>query len=80
MSKMRNNTLKVMVLIALLCSTAFADGEMGGGGLSDTGIDTRNGKPVITITTEDGEMGGGGRLADFGSLIASIYDYFDKMI
>ena len=78
MRKIRDNVLKVLVLIALSCTAVFADGEMGGGGLADTGAGTRTGKTVITRTTEDGEMGGGG-LADstyLESVMKSIYDYF----
>ncbi len=75
MKNFRQNTLKVAVMIALLSSAAFADGEMGGGGLSDAGIGIKAGKTVITRTTEDGEMGGGG-FAYFGSVFSSIYNYF----
>lgn len=76
MKKIRNNVLKVMVVGALCSSVVFADGEMGGGGLADTGTDGRGGKTVITRTTEEGEMGGGGL---FESMFASIYDCFDRM-
>jgi hypothetical protein len=78
MKKNRKNILKAVVMIALFCPAVFADGEMGGGGLADSGTDGRSGKTVIIRTAEDGEMGGGGRLADssyLGSWIDSIYDY-----
>ena len=79
MKKLQKNALKVLVIVALSCSMAFADdGDMGGGGLADSGIDGKTDKPVITITTEDGDMGGGGRLSGssyFGFVIDSIYDY-----
>ena len=75
----KTNTFKVLLVLALFCTTAFADGEMGGGGFADSGEGT---KIVTTRTTEDGEMGGGG-LADptyIGSILTSIYDYFDRII
>jgi hypothetical protein len=75
MKKFRNTTLQVLVLIALFCGAAFADGEMGGGGLADTGDGGKTGKPVVTLSTEDGEMGGGG-LAYVESVLGSIYNYF----
>jgi hypothetical protein len=79
MKKIRNTTLQVFVLIALFCGAAFADGEMGGGGLADSGNGGKTGKPVVTLSTEDGEMGGGG-LAYFESVLASIYDYFESVL
>ena len=80
MKKFRDNTLKVAVMLALFCGAAFADGEMGGGGLADSGDGGRTGKPVIIRTTEDGEMGGGGLTTYFSSVLGSIYDYFDKIL
>lgn len=79
MKKIRNTTLKVTVLIALFCGAAFADGEMGGGGLADSGDANKTGKPVITLTTEDGEMGGGG-LSYLSSVLSSVYDYFESVV
>lgn len=79
MKNIRNTTLKVLVLIALFCGGAFADGEMGGGGLADSGNDSRTGKPVVTLSTEDGEMGGGG-LSYIGSVMGSIYDYLESVL
>jgi hypothetical protein len=79
MKKLRNTTLQVLILIALFCGAAFADGEMGGGGLADSGDAGKTGKPVVTLSTEDGEMGGGG-LAYFESVLGSIYDYFESVL
>lgn len=76
MKNFRQNVLKVAVMIALFCPAAFADGEMGGGGLADAGNGTRTGKTVVTITAEDGEMGGGG-LAYLESVFSSIYNYLN---
>ncbi|MEO6333481.1 MAG: hypothetical protein ABIO91_00725 [Pyrinomonadaceae bacterium] len=83
MKKLKKNTLKVVVMIALFCPAVFADGEMGGGGLSDSGNADTGIKTVIIRTPEDGEMGGGGRLADsgyIGSVLTSIYDCFDWIV
>lgn len=79
MKNIRNTTLKVMVLVALFCGAAFADGEMGGGGLADSGDTSRTGKAVITQTADDGEMGGGGR-SYFGTWVDSIYDYLEGIL
>ncbi|MEP7147867.1 MAG: hypothetical protein ABI857_03200 [Acidobacteriota bacterium] len=78
MNKIRQNMLKVLVMVGLFCTSAFAEGDMGGGGLADTGIDSKTSKTVITRTTEDGDMGGGG-LAEssyFDTVIASIYGFW----
>lgn len=60
MQSVRSKILKLVVAISLLSSVAFADGEMGGGGLW-------NNEPTptkaIVRTPEEGEMGGGGRSA-----------------
>ena len=80
MKNVRNNTLKALILVALFSSATFADGEMGGGGLYDSGSQYTGAKPVIVQTTEDGEMGGGGRAADSSyleSVMKSIYSYFN---
>ena len=80
MKNIRRNTLKAVVMIALFCPAVFADGEMGGGGLSLPGNGETSAKTVIVGTTEDGEMGGGGRSADPGYgewILTSITDYFD---
>ncbi len=78
MKKFKHITLKVLVVVGLFCTAVFAEGDMGGGGLADTGIESKTSKTVITRTTEEGDMGGGG-LADlsyFDTVIASIYGYF----
>ena len=54
----RSNVLKAVVMLALLCpATAFADGDMGGGGVADTD------NPTKTTVSGEGDMGGGGRSA-----------------
>jgi hypothetical protein len=66
-------------MVSLFCTSAFAEGEMGGGGLAES---AEGSKTVIIRTAEEGEMGGGGKLTDtnyFGSVFTSIYDYFDRM-
>ncbi len=80
MKKMRNNALKALVLMALISTTAFADGDMGGGGFADTDATTKTG----TVYSTDGDMGGGGRSASnssyLDSVMKSIYDYFGAML
>lgn len=80
MKNIRKNTLKAMVMVVLFCPAVFADGEMGGGGLANTGDAETKEKTVIIRTLEDdGEMGGGGLAADtgVGTVLTSIYDYLD---
>lgn len=80
MKNLRNDAAKTLIVIALCSSAIFADGEMGGGGLADSGNVGTGAKTVIVQTTEDGEMGGGGRTSDPGyveSIMSSIYTYFD---
>ncbi len=84
MKNTKKNALKALVMLALFCPAVFADGEMGGGGLSASAETSRTGKTVIILGTEDdGEMGGGGRPAEssyVGSLLTSIFDYFDRIM
>ena len=61
MQSIQKMILKLVVTIALLSSVAFADGEMGGGGLWDNDPSPTK---IEVPTTEDGEMGGGGRSAN----------------
>ena len=81
MKSIKANTLKLMVVIALLCPAAFADGDMGSGGLWDSDVPTT---PVKTSRSlEDGDMGSGGLTSSatyLDSVLNSIYDYFDSMI
>jgi hypothetical protein len=81
MKNVKKNLLKTLVLIALICPAAFADGgDMGGGGLTAP-VPVKVEKSVRT--TEDGDMGGGGRLSDEGYinwLISSVRDYIGSVI
>jgi hypothetical protein len=82
MKNVRKNLLKAMMLIALFAPAAFADGDMGGGGLADPGNTTKDGKVLITRSNENvGDMGGV-KTSDegfVGSLMDALYDYFDFM-
>ena len=81
MKNIKKNTLKLLVLTALLASSVFADGEMGGGGRSSDD-NSQGSKVVIAQTTEEGEMGGGGRTDDSGYLdliMSAIREYFDRI-
>jgi len=80
MKNVRKNTLKTLVLIALMCPAAFADGDMGGGGL---GMDTGPVKvqKEIRSTEDDGDMGGGGRPGSYIDwVLDSIDDYLGSII
>ena len=81
MKGIRNRVVNALMIGALCSSVVFADGEMGGGGLADTGIDSHGSKTVITRSTEDGEMGGGGLFESsyVKSMIGSVYDYLQRM-
>ena len=81
MRNLKLNVAKSLVLIALLCPVAFADGEQGSGGLADSSA------CPSTVESADGEQGSGGLttlpceepgVAD--SVLTSILDYFDSMI
>ena len=74
MKNIRASTIKVLILISIFCSTAFADGEMGGGGLAEPGTNNGTVRTVITSTTGDVDSG------YIESVIASIYEYIDRMI
>lgn len=79
MQKIRNNTLKALVVMALFSATAFAEGDMGGGGFAESDSPTKT--PVVR--SAEGDMGGGGRSTDGGyidSLLTSIYDYFEGIL
>lgn len=52
------NTLKLTLIIALFCTTAFADGNMGTGGFAPT--NKESGGVMGTGGFSDGNMGGGG--------------------
>ena len=72
MTKSQKNILKAALVIAFLCPIAFAEGDMGGGGLTDPA-------PVVTPTPEpkEGDMGGGGRLVPSDD---TLYVFFDTVI
>ena len=81
MKSIRKNTLKVLMMVLLFCPAVFADGDMGGGGLADTGNPTNTTKTIRIA--EDGDMGGGGRVSSTGFFQAafdSIYEFIDEMI
>jgi len=77
MRNLKKNTLKALVLVALVCPAAFADGDMGGGGLF--GCEDPANPGTFIECPEDGDMGGGGRMSNSGYLDTA-YIFFDSMI
>ena len=83
MEKKMKNTMKVLLVIALFCSAAFADGDMGAGGFW-SGDDT--------TANLDGDMGAGGKTCPQGqtcliaaseadeSMLKFIKDYLASLI
>ncbi|MBC7899621.1 MAG: hypothetical protein H7070_06160 [Saprospiraceae bacterium] len=77
------NTMKIFLVIALFCSTSFAEGDMGNGGLW-SGDETTN--------SLEGDMGNGGKTCPQGqtclvgsndsddSILKSIKDYLASII
>ena len=78
MQSIQKKILKLVVTIALFSSVAFADGEMGGGGLwSNDPAPTK----VTERTSAEGEMGGGAASAANGEfsldwLMGSVAELF----
>ena len=57
MRTIKRKMVTAVATIVLLSSVAFADGEMGGGGIASYDTSTEK----VNVNTSDGEMGGGGR-------------------
>ena len=83
MNNIKSNTAKSLLLIAILCTTVFADGEQGSGGF------TADQTCVVKSdrTLEDGEQGSGGLTSGpceesgyIDSVMSAVYDYFEAMI
>lgn len=73
-----------MVLVALLCPVALADGDMGGGGFAMC-EDPAN--PGTYIECPQGDMGGGGKQSDMGGggmseagYLDTAYIFFDSIV
>jgi len=77
MKNLKKNTLKALVLVALVCPAAFADGDMGGGGF--VGCEDPAHPGTFIECPKEGDMGGGGRMSNSGYL-DSAYSFFDSMI
>ena len=74
MKNIKTGAIKVVFLISIFCSVAFADGEMGGGGLSEPGTNNGTVRTVVaSTTTETGST-------YIESVIASVFEYIDWMI
>jgi hypothetical protein len=78
MRNIKKHAFKILFLTALFAPAAFADGEMGGGGLADTGDGSRNSKAIVIQAENDGEMGGGGLTANI--VLIAIRDYLKSIV
>ena len=74
MKNIKTGAIKVVFLISIFCSAAYADGEMGGGGLSEPGTNNGTVKTVVTSTTNATDS------TYIESVIASLFEYIDWMI
>ena len=75
-----------MVLVALICPAAFADGDMGGGGFVGCEDPAHPGTIIACPgdmggggKSSGGDMGGGGRMTDAADMNA-VYFIFDSLI
>lgn len=82
MKNIKPTIAKSLLVIALFCPPALADGDQGSGGLTESGATDVS----SCETTLDGDQGSGGLTeiacedSDLlGSILSSIYDYFDGM-
>ena len=79
MKRFKLNAAKSLVLIALFCPVAFADGDQGSGGFADSGT------PVVKSSLE-GDQGSGGLTASVSNesyldtLLQSVSGYFDWLM
>lgn len=79
MKNIKGMTIKSVLVLALMATPAFADGDMGGGGLANYDGGTKSGSTVST----EGDMGGGGfraadeRMTFLDSLIREVSNFFD---
>jgi hypothetical protein len=82
MKNIKKNALKIVVLIALSAPAAFADGDMPGGGLADSGGVPNGDDVVITDTTNDTLVGSNqtSDTSDINSILSAVYEYLSLMI
>ncbi|MBC7900125.1 MAG: hypothetical protein H7070_08740 [Saprospiraceae bacterium] len=74
------NTMKVFLVVALFCSTAFADGDMGSGGFAEGDM----GSGGKTVTTGEpcipGDMGSGGKTCTGNrSIFESVQEFIAEL-
>lgn len=82
MKNIKLNLAKSLVLVALFCPAAFADGEQGSGGFAEGPTCSTN-----RDYSADGEQGSGGLTTtpcegttEVDSVFTSILDYLDSLI
>jgi hypothetical protein len=80
MEKIKLNAAKSLVVIALLCPLAFAEGDQGSGGFADTAA------PVVKTSDPslEGDQGSGGFTASndgyIDTVLRSVSEYFDWLM
>lgn len=82
MKNTKLNVAKALVLVALFCPAAFADGDQGSGGFADGDTPTT----TACESSLEGDQGSGGLTAapcedviQDDSVFESIFVYFDSM-
>jgi hypothetical protein len=81
MDNIKKNALKIVVLIALFASAAFADGDMGSGGLAGGGNGNNSGEIVITQPNEDGSttVDETSDTDNLEAILLAIYEYLNQI-
>ena len=82
MKKFKLNAAKSLVLIALFCPVAFAEGDQGSGGFANSDA------PVVKTTDSsvEGDQGSGGLTASMSNdsyidtVLRSVSEYFDWLM
>ena len=82
MKNIKKNALKIVVLIALFAPAAFADGDMGTGGLAGGGNGTNNGEIIITQPNTGGEtsVDETSGTDNLETIVTTIYEYLSRIL
>ena len=82
MDNIKKNALKIVVLIALFASAAFADGDMGSGGLAGGGNGNNTGEVIIAQPNDDSEttVDETSGTDDLDTILNTIFDYLSQIL